>query len=206
VAYRLCNLLQSTTGVCVPERFVWNWITDKAERDFARIFRIRGNKRGESHADDPFKRRNHIQGKVIPILKLSSMNMYGKLPVMLHAFVMSVLDRGGQFHTQAEIFPWKEPSVCVWYEAGWKFSSSGIQRRVVSIITRQTSHTLSTLVSYSAQFRPWRRSQYIPSKSYFICELQGAISQKVTSFTITAMRTSNPTWGWVFPRMCLMLC
>jgi len=51
----------STSGVCVSQRFVCNWITDNAERDFARIFRLIDNKSDVPQTDDPFTSQNHTQ-------------------------------------------------------------------------------------------------------------------------------------------------
>jgi hypothetical protein len=54
--------------------------------------------------------------------------------------------------------------------------------------------TCYTLVSCSANFRPWRWRWYIPPKRQFAYGLHGAISQKMATFITTAVRAWNPAY------------
>jgi hypothetical protein len=55
--------------------------------------------------------------------------------------------------------------------------------------------TCYTLVSCSADFWPWRRRWYGPPKLWFTHRLHSTMSQKMTTFIITAVSMSNPACG-----------
>jgi hypothetical protein len=62
------------------------------------------------------------------------------------------------------------------------------------ISVRAAKPAAVTLVSCSADFRPWRWNWYVPPKRRFIYRIHGAISQKMAVFITTSVRTSNPTF------------
>jgi hypothetical protein len=89
----------------------------------------------------------------------------------------------------------------------WRMPSSGIWRRVdlvnwtnvseerVASIFRICCHLL-TLVPRSRIFLPWRWRRFVPQKRQFNSQdLHSATSQKTAFFIVTAVKTSNPTYG-----------
>jgi hypothetical protein len=73
--------------------------------------------------------------------------------------------------------------------------SSYVNRRFKGMPSSLSSGlaTCCTLVSCSADFRPWKWRWNVPPKLRFTYGLHGAVSQKMATFIATTVRTSTPT-------------
>jgi hypothetical protein len=114
--------------------------------------------------------------------------------------ILSVIHhRQNSLHLNMVLLSFAHTNICfsvVWtFPLLWKLSSSGIQRRVWTDVSKAAYPPASSLDSCSADFLPLRWRWYIPQKRWLTYGLHGTVFQKMETFITTVVRTSNPKFS-----------
>lgn len=125
---------------------------------------------------------------------LSKSNFVFKLIIVKHVYFQVIL-----FHTRVQI--WGIVDYCrLGCDAMWSSGSSTFQMNVLLPSSRSKSKASNRHCLLVVWFTllPWIWRQYVPPKCWTSTGLHGVTSQKTVLFTVTAVKTSNPTRRTVF--------
>jgi hypothetical protein len=120
---------------------------------------------------------------------------YGSL--LFNAFPCAIKFRHRRSHVHSNSAWRNSKYFYIHFHPSWKISCWGLKNfppPVRGSTVGPRHYRLLHPVVCSVDFWPWRWKRYVRRKHWFSYQLQGAISQKMLSFTTTAVRAFPPYW------------